>query len=167
MLEIGKVIGTRGLKGEIKVYPYTNMPEDFTRLREFHIGETALKSFKVLSAKLSKSIVIIKLDSVNTIDEAEALKNQIIYIDEESSKDFLGTDSFYYSSIIGAKVISTSGDELGIVQSLKSLPSHGVFVIKYQDREWFLPHVDEFVKKIDLDKMIIEVELIEGLFDEN
>ncbi len=164
MLHIAKVIGTKGLKGHIKLYPYTNMPQDIERVSEVYIGEK--NKYSLSSCKLNKNILVVKLDGIENIEAAEKLKNMDVYIAENEIDAFLGDDTFFYEDLIGFEIKDEEGNVIGKLSEIKRLPKQDVLVIKDSDREWMLPFIDEFITAIDSDNKVIEVKLIKGMYDE-
>ncbi len=167
MLCIGKIISTRGLKGDVKLYPYTNQPQDLDRVDKIFLGEDEDNPYKIEKLKLAKGLVILKLEGVDSIDQAEDLKNTLVYLDEKSKDLFLGNDSFFFEDLIGAEVFDLDERSLGEVVGIKKLPKHNIFEVDNAGKTWMLPNVKEFVKEIDLENMRLSVDLIEGLYDED
>lgn len=165
MLCIGKIISTRGLKGELKVYPYTNEPEDLNRIKSVYLDEDINKKLEIEKINFSKGLLFIKFKNIDDIDKAESINNTFIYIDEKEKQNFLGDDSFFYSDIIGSEVYDENNTYLGKVEGVKKLPKQTILVIKNKEHEWLLPNVKEFVKQVDTDKKQIYVKLIEGLYN--
>ena len=139
-LESGKIINTHGLHGEVKIEPWCDEPEfllDFDRL---YIDN---ESYKVLNARVQKNFVYIRFDGVDDLDKAIALKNKIVSIDRNDNP--LPEGEYYLQDIIGLKAVSDTGDELGKISDILTLPSGKVYVIK-GEREILVPGVDEFVR---------------------
>lgn len=165
MLKIAKIIATRGLKGELKLYPYTNTPEDIDRISQVYI-EGLKEPFKLKTVNLNKNIVFLRLEGIDTIEKAEKLKNLDVYIDEAETLEFLGDDSFFYEDLIGVKVYDEEHHYLGEVVDLRKLPTQETLVIDREGKEWMLPFIDEFIVELDLEEESLIVRLIEGLLDE-
>ncbi len=157
-LEAGRIINTHGIRGELKVEPWTNGPEFLTGFKRFFIDETPVK---VLSSRIQKGFVFIILEGVNDIDSAVRLKNRILYIDRDDA--ILDDGEYFLQDIIGLSVLDNdSGAELGKLADILDLPSGNVYVVR-GDREILIPAVPEFIKRVDVDNGTVSVKLIEGM----
>lgn len=165
MLKIAKIIATRGLRGELKLYPYTNTPEDLDRISQIYV-EGCREPYKLKSLNLNKNLVFAKLEGVDSIEKAENLKNLDVFIDKAETLEFLGNDSFFYEDLIGIEVYDEGDNYLGEVVDLRKLPTQETLVIENEGREWMLPFVDEFILELDTEAGRLKIKLIEGLIDE-
>lgn len=165
MLKIAKIIATRGLKGELKLYPYTNTPEDMDRISQIYV-EGHKEPYQLKTVNLNKNIVFIRLEGIDSIEKAEKLKNLDVYINEAEMLEFLGDDSFFYEDLIGLQVYDEVDRYLGEVVDLRKLPKQETLVIEKDDSEWMLPFIDEFIIELNLEEGLLKVRLIEGLIDE-
>lgn len=165
MLKIAKIIATRGLRGELKLYPYTNTPEDIDRISQIYI-EGHKEAFKLKSVNLNKNLVFLSLEGIDTIEKAEKLKNLDVFIDEAETLEFLGDDSFFYKDLIGIRVYDEEEHYLGEVVDLRKLPTQETLVIEREGKEWMLPFIDEFIVDLDWEEGMLKVRLIDGLMDE-
>ena len=157
-LEAGKIINTHGIRGEVKVDPWTNGPEYLSGFKRFFIdGEPV----GVLSSRVHKGFVILALEGVGDIDSAIRLKNRIIYIDRDDAP--LSEGEYFLQDIIGLRVLDEeTGAKLGTLTEVLDLPSNTVYVVK-GEREILIPAVPEFIKKVDIDGGTVSVRLIEGM----
>lgn len=157
-LEAGRIINTHGIRGELKVEPWTNGPEYLSGFKRFFIDGSPVK---VLSSRVYKGFVFLALDGVNDIDSAVRLKNRILFIDRDDAD--LDEGEYFLQDIIGLSVIDCdSGAEIGVLTDILDLPSGNVYVVR-GDREILIPAVPEFVKKVDVDGGTVSVKLIEGM----
>ena len=137
-LEIGQIVNTRGLKGEVKVNSYSEV-------------------------SYTKNQVILKLKNVDTIEEAEKLRNSTILVDRESL-DELPEDVYYIADLIGLDVYTDENEYLGKVDDIFNTKSNDVYVVKDDlGKSKLLPGIPEVIKEISLEDGKIIVHLIEGL----
>jgi 16S rRNA processing protein RimM len=157
-LEAGKIVNTHGKRGEVKILPWTDTPgvlAGFDRL--FIDGEPV----KVLSAKVHKGCVIAALDGVADIGGAEKLKNKTVSITRDDMQ--LEEGQHFIADLIGLRAVdSGTGEELGAVADVLSLPANNVYVIKGA-REILVPAVPDFIEEINTIGGYIKIRLIEGL----
>lgn len=155
---IGKIINTHGLKGELKIEPYTSNIERFSDLSEVYVGNNLVK-YKIKKVRYAK-FVYITFDENEDINKVLPLKTQNIYIPDDERIN-LDKDEFFISDLIGKKVFHLNGKYIGILNDIFEYPANDVFVVETEDKKIIqIPAVKEFVKSIDDD---IIVDLIEGM----
>lgn len=159
---IGKIVAPFGLKGEVKVVPFTDFPERFKEMDEAYVGsEEAGEMRRIESVRFHKGTILIKFEGVADITAAEELRGAEVRI-RESDLVPLEEGSYYVHDLIGMDVLTTEGEDLGKVKEVLTGRANDVYVT---DRA-LVPAVKEFVKSIDLQKRQIVVEPIEGLVQE-
>lgn len=156
-LKIGKIINTHGIKGEVKVEPWTDDAEFLKKFKYFFIDE---KPFKLLSARVHKNFSIVALEGVEDLGEAKKLKNKVIMGDREGIE--LEEGQFFIQDIIGASVMDEDGKELGKLSEVLFLPANNVYVVN-GDREILIPAVPEFIINTDIEAGVVTVRLIDGM----
>lgn len=160
-IKVGKITNTHGLRGDVKVYPYTDKEnfENYTSVMIDGLEGTQ----KVAQVRYNKNMVILKLKGFNHIDDVEVLRNKEVFIYKEDLAP-LAEDEFYIVDIIGSSVEDESGNKLGTVKDYLTHTSQAVFVVKKAGGgEFMVPHVDAFVISIDIEAKRVVVKLIEGL----
>lgn len=157
-LEAGKIINTHGVRGDVKIDPWTDSPEFLCKIKTFYINDNPVK---VLSSRVHNGFVIAKLDCCESIDDAIKLKNKVFFIDRNDVK--LKKGAFFLQDIIGLDAVDfENGEKLGTLADVLELPAGNVYVIK-GDREILVPANDEFVKEVNIDGGYIKFRLIEGM----
>ena len=163
--EIGHISNTHGLKGELKVRPFTESKKDYEKLKSILVdfnGE--LKEYHIDTVRYQQDIVLLKLKEVNNIDEALKLKGRYIKIPRESAKQ-TAEDEFFIADLIGCEVYQ---DELlGVVDDVFTSGAADVYVVKRKGKnDLLLPAIASAIKKIDIKQKRIDVEVPRGLEDE-
>ncbi len=157
-LEAGKITSTHGVRGEVRIEPWTNSPEFLCGFKTLYIDSTPMN---VLSSKAHKSAVITLFDGINGIDGAVRLKNKIVFIDRNDAG--LQAGEHFLSDLVGlAAIDDATGEVLGRIAEIIPLNPNNVYVIK-GDREILVPAVPEFVREIDVEAGRITFRLIEGM----
>lgn len=172
LLLMGRIWRAHGLQGEVKVIPETDEPERFEDLPVVFIGRTPstaepldVESVRYQSAKKG-TLVILKLDTVDSKDDADALREAMVYARLDDVPP-LEEDEYFLHDLIGLRAVLEDGEEIGVVDSVMELPAQDLLVISRKDRKPALvPAVSEFVVNIDLDAGQILIRPIEGLLDE-
>lgn len=156
-LEIGKIINTHGVKGELKIEPWTDDAEFLERFTTFIIDE---KPYKLLGGRVHRGCLIARLEGVEDINTAMSLKNRVIFGYRDDIK--LEDGKFFLKDILGATVVHENGTVLGELSEVLDLPAGYVYLVR-GEREILIPDVPEFIIKKDLNAGIITVHLIDGM----
>ncbi len=161
-IKIGKIVNAVGLKGEVKVYNYSDSSEIYEITQEVFVEKEIME---IENVRLQKNMVILKLSGIDDRNAAEAAKGREIYITEEDLPE-LPEGQFYVRDLIGMTVKEADGNVLGIVTDVLQNTAQDIFEVKGTNgKQILIPKVDEFVLNIDADAREIEVELPEGLLD--
>ena len=163
--EIGQISNTHGLKGELKVRPYTETAKRFEALTSILVDfDGSLKEYQVESVRYQKDIVLLKLKGVDIIEDAEKLKGLSIKIPRADAKD-LEENEFFIADLIGLEVYQN--EFIGIVDDVFEAGGSDVYVVKRKGKkDLLLPAIDSVIKKIDIEKKRMDVEIPRGLDDE-
>lgn len=163
-LEIGQVVNTRGLKGEVKVNSYSEDPERFEKIKTIILKQRGKEQeYEIQKVTYNKNQVILKLKNVDTIEEAEKLRNSVILINREDLGE-LPEDVYYIADLIGLDVYTDENEYLGKVDDIFNTKSNDVYVIKDDlGKSKLLPGIPDVIKEISLEDGKIIVHLIEGL----
>ena len=163
-LEIGQIINTFGIKGEVKVFPLTDNINRFDDLEKVYIkAKKDSKLYYIESIKYHKNMVLIKLKSINTPEQAELLKNAYIEIDRNQAIP-LEEGEYFIADLIGLEVYTDEGKLLGKVDDIYNTGANDIYVVKDElGKQILLPGIKEVIKNVDLDGEKITVHLIPGL----
>lgn len=163
-LELGQIVNVKGLKGEVKVNSFTDDNTKFERIPKVLIKQKEkLTEYEIENVGYNKNQVIIKFKNINTVEEAEKLRNSYIVVDREIFGE-LPEGVYYIADLIGCDVYTESNEYLGKVDDIFSTGSNDVYVVKNElGKQKLLPGIDEVIKTIDLENNKIIVNLIEGL----
>ena len=164
-LEIGKITRYQGNKGEVRIKATTDMPDRFFDLDSVYLKRgDDFKELEIEYIRFHKQFVVIKFFDINSIDEAEKLKNYQVLIDE-SEKYSLPEDNFYVSDLIDCEVYLKSGSYLGKLINVADTSGTDIFLVEGQDKEYMLPASSEMIIEIDLENQKIIVDPIPGILD--
>lgn len=161
-IKIGKIVNVVGLKGELKVYHYTDYKERFEELKNIYLENAP---YKIIGTRYMKDMVILKLQGINSRTEAEKYKDKDLYIDKEDVR-VLPEDTYYINDLIGLSVIDENGMNLGILSDVIQNKAQDLYEVERENKSKFLiPAVEEFIIDIDITNKTITIKLIEGLLD--
>lgn len=164
-LEIGQIVNTYGIKGFVKVIPFTDDITRFEKLKSIYIDiKGNLKEFTIEEVKYSKNMVLLKFKEIPDINEAEKYRNYYIKISRDNAIK-LPKDTYFIADLIGLDVYDqNSNDLLGKVDDIFSTGSNDVYVVKDKlGKQVLLPGTKEVIKLVDIENGKIFVNLIKGL----
>jgi len=160
--KIGKIVNAVGLKGEVKVYNYSDYKERFEEIDTVFVED---KKYTIMNARYMKDVAILKLEGVEDRNGAEALKDKDLYITEEMLR-ILPEDTYYIKDLIGIKVMDSNGEYVGIISDVLKNSAQDLYEIELENKKKFLlPAVEEFVLNINMEEKTMKVNLIDGLLD--
>jgi 16S rRNA processing protein RimM len=161
-LEAGRVAGTHGVRGQIKLECWCDSPEFLLKFDSFYIGG---RQVQVEKSSVFKNMLLIKLAGVDDLNAAMSLKGVVFHIDRE--KISLPEGRHFVQDILGLAVIDAdTGEKIGALEDVYSLPAHDVYVVK-GERSYLIPAVPEFIESVDTEAGTIRIRLIEGMEDSN
>lgn len=159
---IGKIVNTHGIKGEVKVYPYTDDIDNLSKIKELFFDENLNNKHKVKSCKIQKNMLIMKLEGINIVEEAEKLRDTNLYIVKEDISDM--EDTYYVEDLIGMDVIDENEQVIGTITYVFNTGANDVYEIKSSDnKEIYIPAIKDVVKKVDVKNKKMYIEMMEGL----
>lgn len=163
-LELGQIVNTRGLRGEVKVNPYTERMDRFEELDKIIVKtKNEQKEYEIEKVTYSKNQVILKLKTIDHIDYAEKLRGGMILV-KKSDLEPLEEGVYYLADLIGLNVYDEENNLIGKVDDIYNTGANDIYVVKDDlGRQKLLPGIDEVIKQIDLENEKIIVHLIEGL----
>lgn len=163
-LEIGQVVNTNGLKGFLKIKPLTDDITRFEDLETVYIQKAKeLIEFKIQEVKYVKNMILLKLEGINDISEAEKYKNFYIKINRKDAVK-LEKNSYFIVDIIGCEVFTDENEFLGKVVDVFQTGSNDVYTVKTKEnKEILLPAISDVVKIIDIENKKIVIHLMDGL----
>ena len=158
-IEAGEIVTTHGIKGEVKVLPWLDSPED---LCDFDRCRIDGKEFEIEQCRVQKTCNLVKLSGIDTMEAAQAMRGKTIELYREDIDD----EVIFAAELIGMEVFC-DGEKIGKIKEVLDYPGNSVYVIKGA-REYMIPAVKEFILSTDMEKNEMLVKLIEGMrSDEN
>ncbi|MDO5717526.1 MAG: ribosome maturation factor RimM [Tissierellia bacterium] len=163
-IKVGQIIGTFGIRGEVKLYPLTFDTDRFAQDIDYFIGEDKIK-VHIKKFRLDKKILIILFKEFDDINSVEKFKSEYLYI---SSDDLLrlDEDSYYIHELTGLKVYQDE-DYIGVLDEVLEYTCNDIYVVKKENgNNIMIPAVKDFINKVDIDSGRIYVNMIEGMDNE-
>lgn len=165
-LEIAKIVSVHGLKGEVKAEPWCDSPEDLCRHKTLYFSKGD-KEIRVKSARAQKNMAILKLEGVNSIEQAQKLRGSILYADRDSIHLPKGT--YFVADLMGMTVEDfDSGKIYGKITMVTQTGANDVYHIKDQNgKMYYIPAIADVVKETDIESGVMKITPLRGLFDED
>ena len=165
-LEIGKIVAVQGLKGEVRVEPWCDSQEflcEFDTLY-FDKGSTLVE---VTRAHPHKNIVLMKIKGIDTVEQAQNIRNKILYMDREDVE--LEDGNYFVQDLIGLEVLDAdNGNSYGKLCEVSFTGANDVYHIKDADGKIrLIPAIPDVVIETDITNGIMKIHVLEGLFDED
>ena len=167
-LKVGKIVNTHSLKGEVKVISSTDFEEErFKKGSKLLItrGNQLIREVVVQSYRNHKNFLLVKFEGIDSVEEAEKLKNLQIKIDSDEVGE-LEENEFYFHQIIGCEVFDENDRNLGEIIDILTPGANDVWVIKGEEgKEILIPYIEDVVKQIDITNKKVNIKVMEGLID--
>ena len=157
--EVGKIVNTFGIKGEVKVNLYTEDINNFKNNSKVYVND---KEMQVENSRLQKNMLILKLKGIDNMNDAEDLRGSIIKVNR--SKNELPEGTYYIADLIGLDVYTEDGSLLGKVIDIYNTGANDIYTVKTQDgKEVLLPAIKDVIKQVDIQNQKIIVHILKGL----
>ena len=163
-LQVGVITATHGLKGEVKVFPTTDDPNRFRRLKEV-ILDTGKEErvLKIEGVKFFKQMVILKFQGLDDINDVERLRRGRLYVTRENAVR-LKRNEYFIADLIGMRVENEDGSELGVLQDVISTGANDVYDVRLADgRQLLIPAIRECILEVNVEEGWMRVHLLDGL----
>lgn len=167
LLNIGKVVNTHGIKGEVKVWPQTDFPEvrfkAGSKLLMFPPESGQPITIEIVSSREQKKMFVLKLKGFDNINQVEKYKGWELKV-SEAERIELDEGEYYFRDIIGCEVETDEGEQLGVITDILSPGANDIWVVKLtKGKELLLPVIDDVVLDVDIAARKVKVHLMEGL----
>ncbi len=163
--EIGKITGTHGIRGTMRVFPTTEDPSRFARLKEIIVEIRGEKqTFHIQKVAYQKNMILLTVKEITDINVAELYKNGRILIPDAVAIP-LEENEYYTRDLYGMAVVTEEGEQLGEIVNIFETGANDVYVVKKskEDKELLLPAIKDCIKKVDVAEKRMVVHLLEGL----
>ncbi|MDE5854061.1 MAG: ribosome maturation factor RimM [Ruminococcus sp.] len=162
-LEAGKIVTTHGIKGEVKIMPYTDTPELLCEFDRLFYGKNHDEIY-IEKSRVFKNMIIAKIEGINTPEEAEKFRNKILYIHRDDLE--LDENTYFIQDLIGVEVKDADeGTVYGKITDVLQTGANDVYVIRGNGREYLVPAIPDVIILTDIDNDLMLIRPLEGLFD--
>lgn len=166
-LEIGQIVGTHGVRGELRLNPWCDSPSFIKQFKTLYFDANGKNAVGVEAAREHGNVCLIRLEGVNTIEAASALRNKVLFMKRADAK--IDESSYFIAELIGCTVVDAQ-DEAKIYGELSDVSETGandVWHIKTKEnKEYLLPAIPLVVKDVNIKEGIIKITPLKGIFDD-
>lgn len=167
-LNVGKIINTHGIKGEVKIKRITDFEERFKKGNTLYWSGDDTEEVIALTVdghRIHKGFDLLTFREYPTINEVEPLKNGTLMVRKEDTGS-LGADEFYFHEIIGCYVYTTAGHYVGKIKEILTPGANDVWVVDREEKgDALIPYIEDVVVRVDVSKQSVLIEPMEGLLD--
>ena len=165
-LEAGQIVGTHGVRGEVRVQPWCDSPEQFAGFKKLYWDDAGKQPVKV-KGRPHKNIALVVLDGVTTVEAAQVLRGKMLYVDRKDLK--LPKDRYLVQDLIGLKIVDVdTGEEYGTLSDVSQTGANAVYHMATADKgEILIPAIPDVVVKIDLKADTLYLRPMKGLLDDD
>ena len=164
-LETGKIVGTHGIRGELRVQPWADSPEFLLRFKKLYLSASGDKALDIVASRVHGNLVLIKAKGIDSIDAAEKLRNKVLYMDRADAG--IDENSYYIQDLIGCSVYHSETDEFfGEITDVSQTGANDVWHIKKDGKEYLIPAIDDIVQTVEPDLGKVTIIPIKGIFDD-
>ena len=166
LLQVGIIASTHGVRGEVKVYPTTDDPRRFRRLKEVVLDTGKEKmNLEIEGVKIFKQFVILKFKGLDNINYIEKYRQKSLYVTRKNAVR-LQRDEYFIADLIGLKVQDEDGKELGTVKDVIETGANDVYEVEMADgKSLLLPAIKQCILNVDVENGTMQVHVLEGLLD--
>lgn len=166
LLKVGIISSTHGIRGEVKVFPTTDDPQRFKKLKNILLDSGKEKrNLKIQSVKFFKQFVILKFEEIDDINDVEKYKGSDLYVTRDQAVK-LKKDEYFIADLIGLTVTAQEEKLEGTLKDVMETGANDVYVIELTDgRELLLPAIKECVLSVDIEKGEMQIRLLDGLLE--
>lgn len=165
-LEVGKIVSTHGIAGEMKIYPWADSASALIKLKNVFWDPDGKNSVRVVSARTHKNMLLLKVEGVDSIESARRFIERTVYADRDEV--IMENGSFFVVDLIGLEAVNSSdGSHIGTLCDVTNTGVQDIYHIKLDSGEVrMVPAVPFFVKEVDLEHGLVRIEPIEGLLED-
>ena len=164
-LQVGAITSTHGLNGEVKVFPTTDDPKRYSRLKEVWLDTGREKlALKVERVKYFKQFVIVKFQGLDRIEDVEKYVKKNLYVTRENAVK-LRKNEYFIADLIGLAVVYEQENVLGTLTDVLATGANDVYIVTKDGKELLIPAIRQCILDVDLETGVMKVHLLEGLQD--
>ncbi len=162
-MEAGKIVGTHGLKGEVRIDPWCDSAAFLCRLKRLYFADGS--EHPVRSAKAHKNIAVVLFDGVTSVEQADLLRGKVVYLNRDDVRLPKGTH--FIQDLLGLQVIDADdGTVYGELTEVIKTGANDVYQVTKDGRDYLVPVIPDVVIEKDIDGGVVKIRPMKGIFDD-
>ena len=164
-LELGQIVGTHGIKGEMRINPWCDSPDFAKAFKTVYFDKEGRQPSKVSACRPHGNVILMKLEGINSINDAEKLRNKMLYIKRDDAR--LPEGSWFIEELIGCEVFDADdGKRYGVISDVSPTGANDVWHITDENKtEYLIPSIKEVVIEVNVLGNFVRIRPMKGIFD--
>ena len=164
-IEAGKITGTHGIRGEMRLDTWSDSPDFMTGFKTLYLNADGTEKWAKVTCRPHKNVAIVKVGGIDTIEQAEKFRGKIVYISRKDAK--LPKDKYFVQDLLGCTVFDADdGKVYGEISDVSKTGANDVWHIKNGEKEYLIPVIDDVIINVDVANDKIEIRPLKGIFDD-
>ena len=164
-LEAGKIVGTHGVRGEMRLKPWSDDASFLKGFQTVYTDAAGKQALNLLGARAHGNVTLVRIEGIESIEQAEKMRGKTLYIQKKDAH--LPAGSYFIDDIIGLTVLDEqSGETLGTVTDVEQYPANDVWTVQNGEKQYLIPHIPPVVKKVDIAGGKVYIFKMKGLFED-
>lgn len=164
-LPLGEIVGTHGVRGEMRFNPWCDSPEFVKKFKTLYFDSEGKKSIAVKSARVHGNVVLLILDGVDTMEKAQALRSTVLYMSRKDAN--LPKNKWFVEDLIGCSVVEDGvGTVYGKITNVQKYPANDVWTVKTENGDVLVPAIKDIIADADFSKNEVRIHAMKGLFSD-
>lgn len=166
-LEIGKIVSTHGIRGEVRVQPWCDSPDFMKKFKTLYFDKNGEKSVAVKACRPHGNVVILQLEGIDSVEKAQMLRNKILFMNRKDAK--LPKGDYFIQDLVDCTVVDADDEAIsyGILTDVSQTGANDVWHITDKSgREFLIPAIKSVVVSTDVENGIIKIRPLKGIFDD-
>lgn len=164
-LETGKIVGTHGIKGMVRVQPWSDSGDFLTNFKCFYLDSDGNNSLKAVKIQPHGGVVLIAFKGIETVEQAEKLRGSRLYINRDDIS--LPEGRYFINDLIGCSVFDAdSGEKYGVISEVSQTGANDVWHISDSGKEYLLPAIDDVIVSVSPEQERVVIRPMKGIFDD-
>ncbi|MCR5717330.1 MAG: ribosome maturation factor RimM [Lachnospiraceae bacterium] len=165
--QVGAITSTHGVRGEVKVFPTTDDPDKFHKLKSVRVRteKGTEQTLEITQVKFFKNLAILKFKGIDTMDEAQKLYHATLWVDRADAVP-LGENEYYRADLMGMQVVTEDGEDFGTLTNIYETGANDVYEVEMADgKKVLLPAIHQCILQVDVAQAKMTIHVMDGLLD--
>ena len=165
-LETGEIVGTHGVRGEMRVNPWCDSPAFLKKFKKLYLDANGQKCLDVKAVREHGNVALVTVDGIDTVEKAQAMRGKVIYIKRDDAK--IPKGSYFIAELIDCTVYDADDESVvyGIITDVSMTGANDVWHIEKDGKEYLIPAIKDVVISVDVEEGVVKIRPMKGIFDD-